>query len=376
MERIVLTSNTSWSLYNFRFGLMKALKEKGFHVIAVALEDEYSQSIKEHFDFVALKNLDRKGKNPFKDLMLLKEYLSLYKTLKPDLVINYTIKPNIYSSIACGILGIKSISVITGLGYVYTRRNRLMLLVDTLYRIAFKFNQKIIFLNTDDLNVLVERRLLNKKKALLFHGEGINTEYFSPEFCKSIYNANNENFTFLIISRLLWDKGVGEYIESAKIIKKNYPQVRFLLLGPVDKGNPSAVPEERIKEWVREGIVEYLGTTSDVRPFICQADCIVLPSYREGLPRVLLEAMAMEKPIITTDAPGCREAVIDGINGFLVKPKDVEDLHKAMLGIMNLPLEKRIEMGKRGRQLVLERFDEKVIIEKYLEVIGGVLCDN
>jgi glycosyltransferase involved in cell wall biosynthesis len=373
MKKIVLTSNTSWSLYNFRFGLMKALKEKVFHVIAVAPEDEYSEKLKEHFDFIALKHLDRKGKNPLKDFKLLVEYLSIYRRLKPALVINYTIKPNIYSSIVCRLLRIKTISVITGLGYVYVRRGWLEKIIDMLYKISLSGNEKIVFQNKEDYEEFLRKRIVPQDKAKYILGSGVDTGYFNSSICDEL-KKRDETFTFLMVSRLLWDKGVGEYVESARRIKEKFPQVRFWLLGPLDRGNPSAVPEEKLREWVEEGLVEYLGVAEDVRPFICKADCVVLPTYyREGLPRTILEAMAMEKPVITTDAPGCREAVIDGFNGFLVKPKDVESLFQAMERMLTLSPEERIKMGKRGRDLVLQKFDEKIVIAKYLEIIEKIV---
>lgn len=371
MKKIVVTSNTSWSLYNFRLGLMNALKKEGFHVIAVAPEDEYSEKLKKHFDFIALKHLDRKGKNPLKDIKLLVEYLSVYRKLKPELVINYTIKPNIYSSIACRLLRIKTISVITGLGYVYVRRGWIEKIVDMLYKIALSGNEKIVFQNKEDYEEFLRRGIVTHVKALYIPGSGVNTEYFSPSIFNEL-NNRDEIFTFLMVSRLLWDKGVGEYVECARRIKEEFSEVRFWLLGPLDRGNPSAVPEEKLKEWVEEVLVEYLGVAEDVRPFICKADCVVLPTYyREGLPRTILEAMAMEKPVITTDAPGCREAVIDGFNGFLIKPKDVKSLFQAMERMLILSPDERMEMGKRGRELVLEKFDEKIVIAKYLEIIEG-----
>jgi len=352
---------------------MKALKEKDFDVYAVAPYDEFSENLKREFKYYKIKNLDRKGTNPFKDLKLLMEYIRIYRKIKPDLVINFTIKPNIYSSIACGFLGIKCVSVITGLGYVYVKGGILEKFVSTLYKIAFKFNKYVMFLNQDDLQTLVRRSIINSQKTILLKSEGINVEYFSPDFCKNI-TKEKDKFIFLMVSRLLWDKGVGEYVEAGRRIKEKYPYVELWLLGALDKGNPSAIPEEKLREW--EGIIRYLGETKDVRPYVCQADCVVLPSYREGTPRTLLEAMAMEKPIITTDAPGCREVIRDGVNGFMVKPRDVESLYEAMEKMIKLPEEKRQEFGKKGRELALQEFDEKIIIKRYMQIIEDIFKNN
>jgi glycosyltransferase involved in cell wall biosynthesis len=352
---------------------MRALREKGFEVYAVAPYDEFSENLKKEFKYYEIKNLDRKGINPFKDLKLLKEYIDIYRKIKPDLVINFTIKPNIYSSIACGMLKIKSISVITGLGYVFVKGGVLEKIVRTLYKTAFKFNEYVMFLNQDDLDILVKKKIINSQKGILLKGEGINTTYFSPDFCKSIEKEKNK-FIFLLVARLLWDKGIGEFLEAGKKLKEKYPYTELWLLGALDRGNPSAIPEDKIIEWERENIIKYLGETNDVRPYICQSDCVVLPSYyREGVPRSLLEAMAMEKPIITTDAPGCRDVIIDNVNGFMIKAKDSISLYNAIEKMINLDTEERLKMGQEGRKLVLKEFDEKIIIGKYLKLIEEIL---
>ena len=369
--KVILTSNTSWSLWNFRLGLMRALKEKGFEVWAVAPYDEFSENLKKEFKYYEIKNLDRKGTNPLRDLKLLMEYIRIYRKIKPNLVINFTIKPNIYSSIACGFLGIKCISVITGLGYVYVKGGVLQVITNLLYKVALSFNKKVVFQNEEDGNIFINKGIINPNKSVLIKGSGVDTKFFSPEFCKNI-NKEKDKFIFLMVSRLLWDKGVREFVEAGKKLKEKYPFVELWLLGPLDRGNPSAIPEEKLREW--EGIIKYLGETKDVRPYVCQADCVVLPSYyREGIPRSLLEAMAMEKPIITTDTPGCRDVVRDGVNGFMVKARDFMSLYDAMERMIKLDAEKRLKMGKEGRKLVLEEFDEKIIIEKYLAIIESVL---
>lgn len=332
--KIIFTSNTSWSLLNFRLGLMRTLKEKGHKIITVAPKDKYSEALKKEFDYFELNNLDRKGTNPLKEIKLFLEYVSLYRKIKPDLVLNFTIKPNIYSSIACSLLKIPCISVVTGLGYVYVKGGILSKITDFLYRLAFRSCNKVFFLNQKDKDYFIRKNIVSEDKAIVVYGEGVDIEKFNPEFCKE--NQKENSFTFFMITRLLWDKGVKEYIEAGRKLKEKHPQVKLLLLGAFDEGNPSAVPKDYIKKWCKEGVIEYLGVTDDVRPFICKADCVVLPSYyREGLPRVLLETMAMKKPIITADTVGCKEVCFNGINGFLVKPKDVESLYIAMEKMIN-----------------------------------------
>ena len=370
MKKIVITSNTSFSIYNFRLNLMKALKQKGFEVYAVAPEDRYSVYLKE-FKFSKINNLDRKGKNFFKDIKLLIEYIKTYNKIKPDLVLNFTIKPNIYSSIACKILGIKSISVITGLGYVYVKGGFLKKITDNLYKFSLQFNEKVVFQNAEDKELFVKNGIVDRKKAVLIRGSGVDTEYFSKNCCKGVNKTKNT--IFLMVSRILFDKGVMEFVNAGKLLKKRFPDTEFWLLGPVDIGNPSSIKEDLMKKWENEGIIKYFREAEDIRPFLCKADCVVLPSfYREGLPRVLLEAMSMEKPIITTNITGCRDLCENGVNGFLVSPKNTEDLAKAMENFINLSKEERIKMGKAGRKKVLEEFDEKIVIQKYMDLIENI----
>ena len=366
MARIVFSSNTAFSLYNFRLPLMLALKERGFDVITVAPEDdEYSKLLREKFEFYSVRNLDRKGKNPIKDLKLMAEYYSLFKRLKPNLVINFTIKPNIYGGIACGMLKIPSISVIAGLGYAFINKGLLNRIVRILYRIAFKFNKFIVFMNPDDMKELSQ--IAGENKSVLILSEGIDTEKFSSAICEK---KEKDKFIFLFVGRFLKDKGILELVKAGGKLYEQNKNFEIWLLGSVDRGNPNSLSDEQIEDIKRLPFVKILPFTKDVRPIICDADCVVLPSYyREGVPRVLLEAMSMEKPIITTDAPGCREVCIDGVNGFLVKPKDVGSLYSAMGKMIELKPEKLKEMGANGRKLVIEKYEISKIVTSYIKLI-------
>jgi glycosyltransferase involved in cell wall biosynthesis len=368
-KRIVLSSNTAFSLYNFRIHLMRALKEKGYEVIAVSPEDEkYSELLKKEFSFFAVKSLDRKGTNPIKDLRLFFEYFMLFRKLKPDLVINFTIKPNIYGSISAGLLGIPSISVITGLGYVFMRESWLTKFVKLLYWLAFRFNRAVVFLNSEDLNTL---KNISKEKSFLIESEGIDTKHFDPTVCKE---TKKDEFIFLFVGRLLTDKGIYELIKAFERLKKENPKVKLIIVGSPDEGNPNSVSKGELEEWVKEGLIEWHGFQEDVRPFYCMADCVVLPSfYREGVPRVLLEAMAMEKPIITTDAPGCRNVCVDGVNGFLVKSRDVESLYLAMKKAVEMGEAELRKMGKKGREIVEKKYEISKIVSEYVKIIEEVL---
>jgi glycosyltransferase involved in cell wall biosynthesis len=371
--KILLISNTSRSLYNFRSGLMDALKENGFRVALCASFDEYTPKLqKKGFRIIPVK-LDRKGKNPLKDMMLIASFYRILNREKPDLALHFSIKPNIYGAIAARLAGVKCINTVTGLGYVFIEESLLLKFVKILYKISFRFPENIFFQNNHDLNFFMNKNIINKNKAILVSGSGVNVKYFHPDFCKG-FKRKNKNFVFLFVGRLLWDKGINQFVKASEIVRKKYPQTEFCLLGRIDKGNPNAVPEKVIRDWEKEKLIKYLGTTYDVRSFICQSDAVVLPSfYREGLPRSLLEGMAMAKPIITTDFPGCREVVEDGKNGFLVCPKDHDALARAMVQLIELSFKEREKLGSFGREKAVKEFDENNIINSYLEAITAIV---
>jgi len=226
----------------------------------------------------------------------------------------------------------------------------------------------VFFQNDDDRTLFLEKGLVKRAQSDLLPGSGIDLVHFNAMNYGAIEH-NENNLVFLMVARLLWDKGVREYVDAARIVKKRYPETRFQLLGFLDVKNQTAVPREEVELWVREGIVEYLGTSDDVRPFLAASDCVVLPSYREGTPRSLLEAAAMAKPLIATDVPGCREVVQEGVNGYLCEVCNANDLADTMLQLIVMPLELRLQMGTQSRNMAETRFDEQIVIRKYLKVI-------
>ncbi len=365
--KVIFVSCISVNLYLFRMGIMRYFKSIGYEEIAAASRDEYTEKIiKEGIKFQEVK-INRKGLNPFF------EFFSLYKFIKkekPDLILSFTSKLVLYTSLLTYFLNIRVISVITGLGYVFINKNILTFIVKKLYRKLLKRNEWIIFQNKDDYKFFKKLKLIPQKKAIVIRGSGVNTEYYKPRGEKKKSSVN-----FLFIGRLLIDKGLCEFMESAKIIKEQYPETGFNILGFFDKGNPAAVSKKYISEMKNKKIINYLGDTKDVRKYIAKNDIVVLPSYREGVPRSLLEASSMEKPIITTDAPGCREVVDDKKNGIMVKVKDVKTLTDAFEWMIKNP-KKRIIMGKNGRKKVLKEFDEKIVVKKYYDVILNVLNKN
>ncbi|MBD2804167.1 glycosyltransferase family 4 protein [Xenorhabdus sp. ZM] len=365
-KRIFLCGNTTWSMYNFRSGLIKSLTQNGYSVCVLAPTDSFSDKLSDIGCEMIDIPLNGKGINPFNEFKLLLKLINTYKKEQPDLIINYTIKPNIYSTIAAKIAGVRSVAITTGLGFTFSNNSFISKITKILYKFSLHFSDKVWFLNADDRQVFLEQKIIGKEKSDILYGEGISMQHFMP--IKKI--KKDDYFNFILIARMLRDKGVIEFVETAKLIKHKYPQVKFQLLGFCDVENPSAISRAEIDLWVEQGLVEYLGITDDVRDFIASSDCVVLPSYyREGVPRILMEASAMEKPIITTDNVGCREVIVDKVTGYLCKVKNVNSLVEACEKILNTPDSKLSEMGIKGREFVAEKFSEEKIINKYLDFI-------
>lgn len=370
--KVVICLNTAWNLVNFRAGLIRALVSEGYEVVAVAPNDKYSAGLKAlGCRFVPL-HMENGGTNPIKDALLLWQFLLLFFKERPDIFLGYTVKPNVYGSLAAHRLGIPVINNIAGLGAAFIRGGILMRIVSWLYRQALSRSAKVFFQNNDDRQLFINGQLVRADVTALLPGSGINLDHFAPMPTSPIGDCSAK-FRFLLVARMLRDKGVGEFVEAARLLHSHWPQVEFCLLGFVDVKNPAAISFEEMDDWVDEGIVNYLGESDDVRSQITAATCIVLPSYREGTPRSLLEAAAMGRPIITTDAVGCREVVDDGVNGYLCKVRDAADLAEKMEQMLSLSHDQREEMGKRGRAKMEAEFDEQIVIKKYLEAIATIV---
>jgi len=366
--RITLVCNTAWAIYTYRQGLIRELVARGVEVTVLAPRDRT-------FDLLGAMGcrcidlpVASKGTNPRDDLRTLWALYRRYRSIRPHIVFHYTIKPNIYGSIAAKLAGVDSVAVTTGLGYVFIQQSRAAQVAKKLYRFAFRFPREVWFLNRDDQAAFVDQKLLvHPERARLLHGEGVDLEQFA--FTPL---PDKPHFDFVLIGRLLWDKGVGEYVEAARRLRARYPQARFRLLGPVGVDNPSAITRDEVAAWEQEGVIEYLGEAHDVRPFIAAADCVVLPSYREGVPRTLMEASAMGRPIVATDVPGCREVVADGVNGLLCEVRNAESLAERLAQMLDMSGAARRAMGERGRQKVAAEFDERVVIEKYKDLVRNL----
>lgn len=360
--KIAIVLNTSWNIYNFRMNFVKTLLGHGYEVHTIAPHDSYTHFLEEagciHHDIT----MDSRGVNPIKDTALFFELLSIYRKVKPDTILHFTIKPNVYGTLAASILHIPTINNVCGLGTVFLKKNLVSVIAMGLYKLAFLFPKKVFFQNSDDLKLFLDRKLIPKQSADLIPGSGIDLSRFQP----MEYNRNRV-FTFLLISRLITDKGILEYIQAIETLKQKGFQARFQLLGAKDPKHQRGIQLPVIDQWINSGTIEYLGTTDDVRTFIQKADCIVLPSYREGTPRTLLEAASSSKPIIATDVPGCHHVVEDNHNGLLCKMKNASDLAEKMEKMTRLDDQTLKKFGENGRKKIEILFDERFVIDKYLK---------
>ena len=370
-KTVLLISNTAWSILVFRGRLIAHLVNSGFRVIAVAPPDPAVADIQNlGAEFIPLY-MDNKGINPIKDLKLIVDFWRLIRRLKPELAITYTIKPIIYFAIAASFNRVKVISVVCGLGSAFTRVRLVTVIAQILYRYSQRKVDKIFLLNKDDYELFLKRKLAPPEILNLLPGEGIDLSYFSPLPENEIKQSSN--LKFLLVGRILWDKGVGEFICAARAMLKEFDNVEFWLLGSTDAANPSAVDPDVVKSWVKDGTVSYLGEVTDVRGIMNSASIVVLPSYREGMSMALLEAAALGKPLIASDVPGCREIVIDGVSGLLCKPRDVLSLMKSMETMMGFSPEFRKQMGEKGRRHVASHFGDATVLNIYDNAIAELV---
>ena len=364
--KIIVSSNSAWNVYNFRKCIILKLINAGFEVVVVSPFDEYASKLCKFGCKYVNVSIDNSGVNIINDLYLIFQYLKIFFKIKPNAVLSYTAKPNIYGSIAASVYSIPVVNNVSGLGTAFIRGGVLGGVVSFLYKISLVKSKCVFFQNSDDYEMFTSEGLVEKIKCDVLPGSGVDTSKFVP----MEYVKKDDKFRFLLIARMLWDKGVGEYVEAAKIIKPKYPPVEFQLLGFLDVINKSAISKEQMQEWVDEGLVNYLGVSDNVKEEIVKADCIVLPSfYREGTPRILLESASMAKPIITTDNVGCRDVVDDGVNGYLCEVRNTQDLADKMEMMLNLSENERKLMGEAGRVKMINEFDEGIVIGKYMEAL-------
>jgi len=372
---ILYISNTAWYLFNFRLSLMQAMAARGWTVNAAAPLDPYAGKLTAQGIRFWETPLKRSSLNPLHDLVYLLRLWRLCRQVKPDIIHLFTVKPVIYGSLAARFAGVPGIvNSVPGLGYIFLRGGIIQQLVRLLYKIVLRPPAKIIFQNQEDMDLFLNLKLVTTPQTSLIRGSGVNSDYFNPE---KIAITEDPNYTtFILLARMLWDKGIAEFVGAAQKVQAANPATRFILLGGSDAGNPAAVPEAWLREQHRQGYIQWIDHVDDVRPYLAASSVVVLPSfYKEGLPRSLLEAGALGKPIITTDIPGCRDLVADGVNGLLVPVKDVDSLTKAMLALSKNKTW-REQMGQAGRKRVRECFDDRLIIQQTIEVYRGTGAFN
>lgn len=366
--RVAIVLNTSWNIFNFRMNLIRSLLAQGYEIHTIAPNDDYTPKLIEAGCTHHSLKMDSRGANPIKDLALIFELYSIYKKASPDVILHYTIKPNVYGSLAASFLRIPVVNNVCGLGTVFLKNNLVSAVAMFLYKISFRFPKKVFFQNPDDLKLFLDKKLVPAHTVDLIPGSGIDLEKFKP-----VPFQRNKKFTFLLISRLITDKGILEYIQAVKKLRSEGLNARFQILGAMDPEHKRGIKASIIDEWVNSGTIEYLGTTEDVRHFIQQADCIVLPSYREGTPRTLLEAASCSKPIIATNVPGCNQVVENNVNGLLCNLKDANDLADKMNIMTNFSDETLNNFGSNGRLKMEEKFNESIVINKYLVTVEALM---
>ncbi len=366
-RKVALVSNSAWYTWQFRLGLIRRLQEAGDEVFVISPHDHYSSKlIAEGIHFVQLP-IAVYGMNPLRELVGIWQLFQIYRRYQFDCIFHYTAKPNIYGSIAAWLRGIPSIAVTTGLGLLRDEDKGLaQIFLLGLYRLAGLLSRQMWFLNPDDRQFFLQKGVISPQKALVLPSEGVNIQWFRPREG----SIPDRPPRFLYAGRLVWSKGLKAYYEAAKYFHQKGSRCSFHLVGFIVPEHPDAVSFDLVQKWQSDGVMRYHGETDDIRPFLSEADCVVLPSFfGEGVPRILLEAAAMGKPIITTDFVGCREVVQNGYNGLLCKPRNTQSLVDAIETFMALSSGARQMMGLKGRKKIVEQFDEAIVIKYYLKAL-------
>lgn len=366
--RLVITINTAWNIVNFRSGLVRALVAEGYEVLAAAPSDPVAEAaLAEMGARFAPLPMESRTTSVAHDLGIFARYRALFRRERPLAMLGYTIKPNTYGSIAARGAGVARINNISGLGTGFMRPGLLNRVVRGLYRQGLRGSDRVFFQNADDRDLFLSLGLVQSVQAQLLPGSGIDLDRFA-----AAPQPDNPAPLLLFIGRMLGDKGVRELIDAARIVRRAHPDVRFRLVGFLDVDNRTAIGRHEVESWVAEGLIEYQPPLADVRPAIAAADAVILPSYREGTSRVLLEAAAIGRPLIATDVPGCREVVSDGENGFLCAPRNAASLADAIHRFLALDAAGRARLGAASRALVERDYAEQRVIDAYLTALDAL----
>lgn len=373
MSKIIISANTDWYLYNFRLTLAKELREQGNDVILLSPPGNFKDRLQaEGFQWIPFP-LSRQGVNPFKEIWSVMKLVQIYKTIQPDLVHHHTIKCVIYGSLAARFANIPAIvNSITGRGFIFSSMKPLAVflkpLIKLIYKFVFSFSKiRVIFENETDLFFFLENNLISKEQATLIPGVGVDTHRFHP------VNEPNPDIIVLLATRMLWDKGVGVFVDAARLINSQEKKARFVLVGNIDEGNPASIEKRELENWQQEQVVEWWGFKDDMSSIYTIGTIFSFPTmYGEGIPTVLLEASACSLPLVATNIPGCRDVIKHGVNGFLIPPQDPQALAEAIEKLLADP-GLRENMGKAGRKIILEKFSLEKIIEQTLHVYQRAL---
>lgn len=362
---IVITDNTTRSIWNFRRSLVKYLIKKGHRVTIFAPLGENVEELQLLGCTIVDLEMSPNTINFIENYKSYRKFKSFFRNKKPDVILGYTIKNNIFGALAARSSNISFIPNITGLGTMFLSSKLSRISAQILYMYAFKKSEIVFFQNIDDRDLFVDLKIVKPGQSVLVPGSGVDLRHFDT----APYPKKNAATRFLLIARLLRDKGVMEYVEAARMLRREGSDARFQLLGAAGEKNRSAIDRETVAKWEAEGVIEYLGVTSDVRPYIAAANCVVLPSYREGAPRTLIEAASMGRPIIATNVPGCRSVIDANVSGYLCASRSSDSLASAIQKFSELPKELQERMGRAGRAKMIREFDERLVLKSYDEAI-------
>ena len=372
--KIAIVANSGWYVYNFRRNLMRTLRAAGHEIFVLAGEDAYVDRLRaEGWDVMAMP-FTGAGTNPLEEVKTVAALRSAAKRVRFDAMLSYTPKGNIYTAIATFGLPARLVPNVSGLGRAFVDNGALARLARLLYRFGMRRANCVFFQNSDDQSHFETVGIVRPAQSRLLPGSGVDLDHFKQIALPSTAGSAPR---FLMVARLLREKGVREFVDASLLVRAVYPDCKFALLGPPDATSGRGVPREHIDEWVERGLIDYLGVTDDVRQHVAASDCIVLPSYyREGVPRSLLEGAAMGRPLVTTDAPGCRDCVDVNVNGYLVPVRDTHALGQALIRIAGMSDAQRQAMGAASRSKVEREFSEQRVMSAYMDVIGQMAQDK
>jgi len=366
---VVLSANNCWNLVNFRGPLLTGLQAAGYRLVAFAPLDSHADDLRQRGVEVQPVPIARSGMNPLIDARLLVRYVRMLRKLRPAAYCGFTIKPNVYGAIAARLAGVPAINNVTGLATPFLSEGLVWAVAERLYRFAFKRSTTVFYHNEEDLRLMLERNVVRPDQGRLIPGSGVNLEHFKPAG-----DPADGPMRFLFFGRLILHKGIREFIDAVRQVRALLPDARFQLLGNPDPGNPTSVSEQELQSWIAEGIVEHLGEHRDVRPYIRAATVVVLPTYREGMSRALLEGAAVGKPLIGTDVAGSRDLIEDGVTGLLCRERDAASLADAMLTMARMEPKALQAMGTAGRAKMKREFSEEVVVRAYLDALGKAIA--